>query len=108
MIIDLHNNLYLKVIIYPLLIFLSLLIIQFPNNRTNIDQFNFSEFYKELDTNNNQEESESNYEYELDDFINNKQNKSQLYHHYLTDNNYKIIYPEIIYLDTPYHPPESV
>ena len=81
-----------------------MILIQLPNNRVDIDQINYTDF----DTKNSQEENESNYELELDDFIENKQNKSQFYIHNLHDNTYTINYPKIIYLDTPNPPPESV
>ena len=104
MIIDLNNNLSLKVIIYPLLIFLSLLIIHLPNNIIEIDQFNYTDF----DTKNNQEESNSSYELELDDFIYDKNEKSAFYSKNLYKNIYKINHPKLIYLDTPNPPPELV
>ena len=104
MLIGPNNHLSSEVFIFPFIILLSLILIQLPKNRTDLEQFNYTDF----DTKNNQGENESNYELELDDFINDKQDNRQFYNCKLDNNTYKSKYSQIIYLDTPYPPPELV
>jgi hypothetical protein len=99
-----NNHLPSEVFIFPFIILLSLMLIQHPNNRNDFEYFN----YTEIDTNNNQEENESNYELEFDDFIEDKQDNRQFNNCNIDNNTYKSKYSQIIYLDTPYPPPESV
>jgi len=65
MLVGPNNHLPLAVFIFPFIILLTVILIQPPNNRTDIDHFNYTDF----DTKNNKEEKESNYELEFDDFM---------------------------------------
>ena len=104
MLVGPNNHLPLVVFIFPFIILLSVILIQLPNNRTDIDHYNYTDF----DTKNNKEEKESNYELEFDDFIDDKQDNRQFNNCNLDNNTYKSKYSQIIYLDTPNPPPESV
>ena len=106
--VDKNNKPYLKFVTYSFFIFLSILILELPYNQLLSDQFAYSEFHNEFDSNNNSEENESNYELEIDDFIKNKHDRFTFLWSKNFKNNLEIKPPELIYLETPYPPPELV
>lgn len=106
--IDQNNKPYLKFVTYSFFIFLSILILELPYNQLLSDQFSYSEFHNEFDSNNNSEENESNYELEIDDFIKNKHARFTFLWSKKPKNTHEIKPPELIYLETPYPPPELV
>lgn len=106
--IDQNNKPYLKFVTYSFFIFLSILILELPYNQLLFDQFSYSEFHNEFDSNSNSEENESNYELEIDDFIKNKHARFTFLWSKKPKNTHEIKPHELIYLDNPYPPPELV